>query len=83
MLLFSTFLAVLLLFWALSGTSRADDPPSGKEGKFSLAVAQLVEAAQSLPQGVPLTDDQIYTVESSMDAYMNAGLLVLYDLGKA
>ena len=82
-LLFSAFVAVLLLFFILSGTSRADDPPKSKEGKFSSTVAQLVQAAQGLPQGVPLTDDQLYTVEPPMDAYMNAGLLVLDGLGRA
>ena len=42
-----------------------------------------MQAAQSLPQGVPLTDDELYKVEPPMDAYMNAGLLVLDDLGRA
>ena len=72
----------ILLPVALSGVALADEHGPTKHPKYSSAITQLLDAAQSLPQGVPLTDDKLYTVEPPMDAYMTSGLLRLDALGR-
>ena len=78
-------LAAVTLSFAVAGVSSAADPPPvhpAKHPKFSSVIAQLVEASKSLPPGVPLTDDELYTTEPPMDAYMTSGLLQLDGLGR-
>ena len=72
----------ILLSVALTAVALADDHGPAKHPKYSSAITQMVEAAQSLPQGVPLTDDKLYTAKPPMDAYVTSGLVQLDGLGR-
>ena len=73
------------LSFAVAAVPLAADSPLGqsdKHPKFSSAIVRLVEASECLPQGVPLTEDMLYTIEPPMDAHVTSGLLQLDNLGR-
>ena len=53
-----------------------------KHSKFSSTIAQLVEASQRIPKGVPVTNTAISDAEPSIEAYLTSGLLRLDDQGR-
>ena len=53
-----------------------------KHSKFASTIAQLVEASQRIPKGVPVTNTAISDAEPSIEAYLTSGLLRLDDQGR-
>ncbi|MCH8205709.1 MAG: S8 family serine peptidase [Chloroflexi bacterium] len=56
--------------------------PSAKHARLSSTLVRLVEASQSVPQGVPMADDLLYEANPALMAYLTAGLMVLDDQGR-
>ena len=56
--------------------------PPQKHAKLGSSIVQLLEAAQSVPDGEAVTNASLYETHSPVQAYMDAGLLHLDDLGR-
>ena len=77
--------------WLAAGvrvSSAAGPPPDGrpttpsKHPKLASSIAQLVRAAQRLPDGVAMSDDSVSIVEPAVGALIRAGLLRLDGQGR-